>query len=206
MNELFRGYINSDMWMAPINGIPVQWFLTSWTLPERKEREKFQAVLYEPPESMTSASLALPNNGQFLDSLKVKMFKEIKTPDRKRKIVLYFESWNKLKDCTNNKQFWDGKEVSWCRHTSSAYYPSKKHNRSKSQSAKAPKKTTNKNKASNNHSGPRAATGANRIPINHSRSGKSSKNESNTKSSHDKSKSNTKFKHKKKGDSSSNAQ
>ncbi|PKY57995.1 hypothetical protein RhiirA4_479506 [Rhizophagus irregularis] len=44
-------------WTTDLGGIPVRWFPASWTLRERKQREKFQAVIHDIPEDMTMATL-----------------------------------------------------------------------------------------------------------------------------------------------------
>ncbi|GBB99749.1 hypothetical protein RclHR1_36170001 [Rhizophagus clarus] len=78
--------------MAPLADIPTRWFLATWNLAEQKERERFQAVIYDPPESMNTASLTAPQHLTFLSELNIKMFKEIKFSDGSRKIVRYFET------------------------------------------------------------------------------------------------------------------
>ncbi|GET65115.1 hypothetical protein GLOIN_2v1842417 [Rhizophagus irregularis DAOM 181602=DAOM 197198] len=40
----------NKFWMTDLGGIPVRWFPASWTLRERKQREKFQAVIHDIPE------------------------------------------------------------------------------------------------------------------------------------------------------------
>ncbi|GBB85672.1 hypothetical protein RclHR1_12150007 [Rhizophagus clarus] len=103
--------------MAPLAGIPTRWFPAIWNLAERKERERFQAVIYNSPESMNTASLAVPQHLTFLSELNIKMFKEIKFPDGSRKIVRYFETWEHLQKCISNPTLWYGKNVSWCKYT-----------------------------------------------------------------------------------------
>ncbi|GES91770.1 hypothetical protein GLOIN_2v1787148 [Rhizophagus clarus] len=50
-------------------------------LAERKERERFQAVIYDLPEFINMASLTVPQHLAFFSELNIKMFKEIKFPD-----------------------------------------------------------------------------------------------------------------------------
>ncbi|GBC06150.1 hypothetical protein RclHR1_06660003 [Rhizophagus clarus] len=88
--------------MAPLAGIPTQWFPATWNLAERKERERFQAIIYDSPESMNTASLTAPQHLTFLSELNIKMFKEIKFPDGSRKIVEYFKTWEHLQKCISN--------------------------------------------------------------------------------------------------------
>ncbi|PKY36095.1 hypothetical protein RhiirB3_457993 [Rhizophagus irregularis] len=47
----------NKFWMIDLGGIPVRWFPASWTLQERKQREKFQAVIHDIPEEMMMATL-----------------------------------------------------------------------------------------------------------------------------------------------------
>ncbi|GES86323.1 hypothetical protein GLOIN_2v1871772 [Rhizophagus clarus] len=115
ISEFFWNY--KAQWMAPLAGIPTRWFPATWNLAERKERERFQAVIYDPPESMNTASLTASQHLTFLSELNIKMFKEIKFPDGSRKIVGYFETWEHLQKCISNLTLWYGKNVSWCKHT-----------------------------------------------------------------------------------------
>ncbi|GBB87064.1 hypothetical protein RclHR1_13520006 [Rhizophagus clarus] len=62
MNELFMEYDTNKSWMAPLNALPVRWFLASWSLKERKERERYQVVIEHPPEDMNTTTLALKEN------------------------------------------------------------------------------------------------------------------------------------------------
>ncbi|PKY49323.1 hypothetical protein RhiirA4_465267 [Rhizophagus irregularis] len=43
--------------MTDLGGIPVRWFPASWTLQERKQCKKFQAVIHDIPEDMMMATL-----------------------------------------------------------------------------------------------------------------------------------------------------
>ncbi|GBB84359.1 hypothetical protein RclHR1_10980011 [Rhizophagus clarus] len=58
-HECLKCY-NKEDWTVNLGGISVRWFPASWNLSERKQREKFQAVMYNLPEDMTDASL-FPN-------------------------------------------------------------------------------------------------------------------------------------------------
>ncbi|CAB4422568.1 unnamed protein product [Rhizophagus irregularis] len=48
---------DKQFWTTDLGGILVRWFPASWTLRERKQREKFQAVIHDIPEEMTIATL-----------------------------------------------------------------------------------------------------------------------------------------------------
>ncbi|GBC00052.1 hypothetical protein RclHR1_03720013 [Rhizophagus clarus] len=65
-HECLKCYNGGD-WTVNLGGIPVRWFSASWNLSERKQQEKFQAVMYNLPEDITDASL-FPNgrSHQFL--------------------------------------------------------------------------------------------------------------------------------------------
>ncbi|GES80427.1 hypothetical protein GLOIN_2v1774577 [Rhizophagus clarus] len=62
MNELFLEYDTNKSWMAPLNALPVRWFPASWSLKERKERERYQVVIEQPPDDMNTTTLALKEN------------------------------------------------------------------------------------------------------------------------------------------------
>ncbi|CAB4410475.1 unnamed protein product [Rhizophagus irregularis] len=73
------------------------WFPASWTLRERKQREKFQAVIHDIPEDMTMATLWTDHY-----------------PNKQRK-----ENWETTLKALDTPQFFipDGKELKWCRHS-----------------------------------------------------------------------------------------
>ncbi|GES97036.1 hypothetical protein GLOIN_2v1871772 [Rhizophagus clarus] len=112
-------------WMAPLAGIPTRWFPATWNLAERKERERFQAIIYDLPEVINTALLTAPQHLTFLSELNIKMFKEIKFPDGSRKIVRYFETWEHLQKCISNPTLWYDKNVSWCKHITILKKPKK---------------------------------------------------------------------------------
>jgi hypothetical protein len=92
-------------WTTDLGGIPVRWFPAKWTLKERKEREKFQAVIMDIPEEMTTASLWVDQKPhEFLTSAEVKSFKIINLGKGKRKLVGYFENWEILRTALETKQ------------------------------------------------------------------------------------------------------
>ncbi|CAB4411342.1 unnamed protein product [Rhizophagus irregularis] len=63
-----------------LGGIPVKWFPASWTLRERKQREKFQAVIHDIPEDMMMATLWMDRKPiPFLMQCSASAFKIIQT-------------------------------------------------------------------------------------------------------------------------------
>ncbi|RGB35345.1 hypothetical protein C1646_759426 [Rhizophagus diaphanus] len=63
-----------------LGGIPVRWFPASWTLQERKQREKFQAVIHDILEDMTMATLWKDRKPtEFLTKCGASSFKLIQT-------------------------------------------------------------------------------------------------------------------------------
>ncbi|GET03943.1 hypothetical protein RCL_jg24277.t1 [Rhizophagus clarus] len=56
-------------------------------------------------------------NITILDYLKAWAFKEVKNPDRSRKMIAYFESWEDLQNIISKDSFWNGTKLSWCRYT-----------------------------------------------------------------------------------------
>ncbi|GBB96787.1 hypothetical protein RclHR1_28320002 [Rhizophagus clarus] len=51
-------------------------FLASWSLKERKERERYQVVIEQPPDDMNTTTLALKENISSLIQRDIRMFKE----------------------------------------------------------------------------------------------------------------------------------
>ncbi|CAB4410482.1 unnamed protein product [Rhizophagus irregularis] len=109
----------NKFWTTDLGGIPVRWFPASWTLRERKQREKFQAVIHDIPEEMMMATLwsdHKPNT--FLTSCGASAFKIIQTSKGKRKLVGYFENWEAtLKALDIPQVFLGNKELKWCQHS-----------------------------------------------------------------------------------------
>ncbi|GBC11997.2 hypothetical protein GLOIN_2v1871772 [Rhizophagus irregularis DAOM 181602=DAOM 197198] len=99
-------------WTTDLGGIPVRWFPASWTLRERKQREKFQAVIHDIPEDMTMVTLWMDCKPcEFLMKCGASSFKVIQTSKRRRKLVAYFENWETTLRALDTPQFFvpDGK-------------------------------------------------------------------------------------------------
>ncbi|GBB95609.1 hypothetical protein RclHR1_25750001 [Rhizophagus clarus] len=80
-------------------------FSAFWSLKERKEKERFQAVVQEPPDSFTVDALAVKEHlTNFVNPLHIKAFKEVKNPDGTRKMIVYFESWEDLQNIISSQQ------------------------------------------------------------------------------------------------------
>jgi hypothetical protein len=86
-------------WTAPF-GAPgvkvIRWFPAHWTLQQRKERERFQAVVTDILDSLTT-SVLFPDNPDLSPILytgckSVKIVKDGST----RKLIAYFENWATL--------------------------------------------------------------------------------------------------------------
>ncbi|CAB4410478.1 unnamed protein product [Rhizophagus irregularis] len=107
-------------WTTDLGGIPVRWFPASWTLRERKQREKFQAVIHDIPEDMTMATLWTDRKPcNFLMTCGASAFKIIQTSKGRRKLVGYFENWETTLRALDTPQAFvaDGNELKWCRHS-----------------------------------------------------------------------------------------
>ncbi|GBB91299.1 hypothetical protein RclHR1_01850009 [Rhizophagus clarus] len=114
----FDTWERDHLWIAPLGPVVVRWFPASWSLKERKERERFQAVVQGPPDSFTAEALAVKEHlTNFVNPLHIKAFKEVKNPDGTRKMIAYFESWEDLQNILSKESFWNGAKLSWCRHT-----------------------------------------------------------------------------------------
>ncbi|CAB4407282.1 unnamed protein product [Rhizophagus irregularis] len=110
----------NKFWTTDLGGIPVRWFPASWTLRERKQREKFQAVIHDIPEEMTMATLWNDRKPTtFLTSCGASAFKIIQTSKGKRKLVGYFENWEATLKALDTPQVFltIGKELKWCQHS-----------------------------------------------------------------------------------------
>ncbi|PKK58268.1 hypothetical protein RhiirC2_823458, partial [Rhizophagus irregularis] len=121
-------------WTTDLGGIPVRWFPASWTLRERKQREKFQAVIHDIPENMTMATLWMDRKpNEFLIRSGASAFKIIQTSKGKRKLVGYFKNWETTLKVLDSLPVTLplGKELKWCRHSipnlKKAYKPKTKN-------------------------------------------------------------------------------
>ncbi|GBB98295.1 hypothetical protein RclHR1_33200002 [Rhizophagus clarus] len=97
--------------MAPLNALPVRWFPASWSLKERKERERYQVVIEQPPDDMNTTTLALKENISSLIQRDIRMFKEVKLLDGSRKIIGYLSTWDNMKDCIDKPMIWNGAQL-----------------------------------------------------------------------------------------------
>src|SRR5277367_4869924 len=92
----------------------VRWFPASWSLLERKERERFQAVLYNIPDSLTMAALDL--DPTLITSVGAMAFKIIQLADKSRKLVGYFATWNAVQQARACTPSWGDVNLEWKRH------------------------------------------------------------------------------------------
>ncbi|CAB4429760.1 unnamed protein product [Rhizophagus irregularis] len=133
-----------NFWTTDLGGIPVRWFPASWTLRERKQREKFQAVIHDIPEDMMMATLWSNRKPcEFLVLSGAHAFKIIQTSKGRRKLVAYFANWETTLMTLEAPPVTLplGKELKWCRHS----IPNLK----KAQPKPKTKKTLNKKKSGN---------------------------------------------------------
>ncbi|PKY60900.1 hypothetical protein RhiirA4_485170 [Rhizophagus irregularis] len=78
LNHLKTWGQNSRAWTAPLGDIPVRWFPANWDLKQRKERERFQAVLIGVPTTTNIATLYPDNSAHsILTPTRCKAFKLI---------------------------------------------------------------------------------------------------------------------------------
>ncbi|GBB85204.1 hypothetical protein RclHR1_11770002 [Rhizophagus clarus] len=100
------------------------------------------------------------------------MFKEVKLPDGKRKIIGYLSNWDDLHRLINTLNVWNGEIVDWTRHTSPSHNP-KKLTKSAHSKSNGRTESTNVSSPKGNRAKPRSvkkvATGTNNIPIRNGR-------------------------------------
>ncbi|GBC05898.1 hypothetical protein RclHR1_00650017 [Rhizophagus clarus] len=111
------------------------------------------------------------DNEAYLLSHNINMFKEVKLPDGKRKIIGYLSNWDDLYQLINTSNVWHGETIDWTHHT----FPSHNLRKStKSSTDKSHRKTKSTNASSPNDSAKirsikKVATGTNNIPLRHRR-------------------------------------
>ncbi|RGB27789.1 hypothetical protein C1646_768651 [Rhizophagus diaphanus] len=119
LSSFFLLQFNNN-WATDLGGIPVRWFPASWTFRERKQREKFQAVVYNILEDVTMHTLLRDQKPTtYLCELGAKSFKIVQTGKGKRKLVGYFETWEAIRKVLDYHQVLslEGIRLSWCQHS-----------------------------------------------------------------------------------------
>ncbi|GBB95341.1 hypothetical protein RclHR1_25110001 [Rhizophagus clarus] len=152
----------------------IKWFSfpASWSLKERKEKERFQAVVQGSPDSFTADALAVKEHlTNFVYPLHIKAFKEVKNPDGTRKMIAYFKSWEDLQNIISKESFWNRTKLSWYHHIvpsfitrrkSSQQFSSNRQDKPNKLIQDPPSKRTKLSSRSKTDS---PATGSNRVPI-----------------------------------------
>ncbi|CAB4421406.1 unnamed protein product [Rhizophagus irregularis] len=103
--------------MTDLGGIPVRWFPASWTLQERKQCKKFQAVIHDIPVDMMMATLWVDRKpNEFLMQSGASAFKIIQTSKGRRKLVGYFKNWETTLKALDSSPVTlsSDKELKWC--------------------------------------------------------------------------------------------
>ncbi|GES96546.1 hypothetical protein GLOIN_2v1773466 [Rhizophagus clarus] len=148
-------------------------FPASWSLKERKERERYQVVIKNPLDDMNTTTLALKENINSLIQRDIRMFKEIKFSDGSRKIIGYLLTWDSMKECIDIPMIWNGASLTWSCHLSpsnnKAAYKQTKEIKTSKQS------TINVNLQISSHKLKTVGIGSNRIPIGNRRDSKQPK-------------------------------
>jgi hypothetical protein len=122
LNSFKAAAFDRKDWTTDLGGILVQWFPASWTLKERKERERFQAAIMDIPESMTLETLWLDRKPtQFLAQTGGQAFKIVQTGKGKRKLIIYCKNWQNLRTLLSLRSSLESDVFQWMRHTSPSH-------------------------------------------------------------------------------------
>ena len=122
LNHTYSVFYHRQDWSVLLGTQFVRWFPASWSLSERKERECFQAAIHNIPDSMTTASLVANGNASpILTSVNVRAFKLIQLPNKSRKLVGYFATWNDVQQARLSTPTWADENLEWVRHFSPSY-------------------------------------------------------------------------------------
>ncbi|GES72604.1 hypothetical protein GLOIN_2v1473242 [Rhizophagus clarus] len=110
-HNCLKTYNNGD-WTVFLSSIPVRWFLATWSLSERKQREKFQAAITNIPEDMTIESLFPEgSSGPFINESNLQSFKIVQEQDSTRILISYFTTWEALSRRLAKNQMWKQTEL-----------------------------------------------------------------------------------------------
>ena len=114
-NDFTLGVFENGTWVSSLGNIPVRWYPASWSLKQRKEREKFQTAILDIPPSMTLQALWTQGQQlQFLNGVQgLKAFKLVQDAKGKRKLVGFFETWESLHKALESKPVWEEVTLSW---------------------------------------------------------------------------------------------
>ncbi|CAB4425175.1 unnamed protein product [Rhizophagus irregularis] len=96
---------NNGVWTAPFGGMPVRWFPASWTLKQRKECERFQAVVMDISKSITNNVVYNAENPtqSMLSQLDGTLAFKIIQDRGRRKLITYFDTWASLDKALNTE-------------------------------------------------------------------------------------------------------
>jgi hypothetical protein len=157
LNSFKAAAFDRKDWTTDLGGIPVRWFPASWTLKERKKRERFQAAIIDIPESMTLETLWRDRKPtQFLAQTTGQAFKLVNTGKGKRKLIVYCENWQSLHTLLSLRSSLEDHVFQWVRHSSPSHQPKPRADTSSSSTSRKdsnpkcqnPNNTANKLKAS----------------------------------------------------------
>ncbi|PKY47547.1 hypothetical protein RhiirA4_462766 [Rhizophagus irregularis] len=111
---------NNGVWTAPFEGMPVRWFPASWTLKQRKERERFQAVILDIPKSITNNVVynAESPDQSMLSLLDGALAFKIIQDRGRRKLIVYFDTWSSLDKALNTEFNFEEFKGVWTRYFS----------------------------------------------------------------------------------------
>ncbi|GBC26703.2 uncharacterized protein OCT59_020840 [Rhizophagus irregularis] len=110
---------NQGVWTAPLGGFPVRWYPANWNLQQRKEKERFQAVVKDLPGTVINLLMLYPSDPSQspISHLECKAFKVVQEKCT-RKLIMYYKNWADLDKITNTKLNLHEYEGVWTRYFS----------------------------------------------------------------------------------------
>ncbi|CAB4431716.1 unnamed protein product [Rhizophagus irregularis] len=100
--------------------MPVRWFPASWILKQRKERERFQAVVMDISKSITNNVVYNAENPtqSMLSQLDSALAFKIIQDRGRRKLITYFDTWASLDKALNTEFNFEEFKGVWTRYFS----------------------------------------------------------------------------------------
>jgi len=150
MNAPTLTSFDKGTWMHELDNLPIRWFPGTWTLKQRKNREKFKLVINSLPETIAATESRTDTRYGLLHRFEVRSHKIIKTTKGDLQLIGYFEKYEDVQRALNAKFQLEDKDYRWSKFLPP---PRRKSTKQSSPQHKTPRPNTkpNNDTTSRNH-------------------------------------------------------